>query len=109
MSVKEKIMAIIGITEEQYEKELARNEYERAKMGCVSEYIDQRGKSMATGGNYITAAQAAQQAAQNAQMRNEYAQQLQLANAAGIGLLGQNTTAQALLCRCSQYSARFQA
>ena len=48
-------------------------------MGCVSEYIDQRGKSMATGGNYITAAQAAQ---------------LQLANAAGNGMLGQYATIQ---------------
>lgn len=85
MSVKEKIMAILGVTEEQYEKELAKNEYERAKMGCVSEYIDQRGKSMATGGNYITAAQASQQA----QLQSQYHQQLQLANAAGNGAFGQ--------------------
>ena len=58
-------------------------------MGCVSEYIDQRGKSMATGGNYITAAQASQLAAQNAQLQSQYHQQLQLANAAGNGAFGQ--------------------
>lgn len=87
MSVKEKIMAIIGITEEQYEKELAKNEYERAKMGCVSEYIDQRGKSMATGGNYITAAQAAQQAQLQS---NQYA----VAQAQGLNMSAQSWTAQ---------------
>ena len=91
MSVKEKIMAILGVTEEQYEKELAKNEYERAKMGCISEYIDQRGKSMATGGNYITAAQA-NAMNQTAQLQSQYHQQLQLANAAGNGLLGQYAT-----------------
>ena len=62
-------------------------------MGCVSEYIDQRGKSMATGGNYITAAQARVQLEQ-AKLQNQYAQQqynqqLQLANAAGNGTFGQ--------------------
>ena len=88
MSVKEKIMAILGVTEEQYEKELAKNEYERAKMGCVSGYIDQRGKSMATGGNYITAAQA-NAMNQAAQLQSQYHQQLQLANAAGNGAFGQ--------------------
>lgn len=57
-------------------------------MGCVSEYIDQRGKSMATGGNYITAAQAQMQLEQ-AKLQNQYNQQLQLANAAGNGAFGQ--------------------
>ena len=50
-------------------------------MGCVSEYIDQRGKNMATGGNYITAAQAQMQLEQ-AKLQNQYAQQqAQLSNA----------------------------
>ena len=77
MSVKEKIMAILGITEAEYNKELARHEYERAKaMGCVSEYIDQRGKSMATGGYSVI------DQIQAAQLQNQYAQQqAQLANA----------------------------
>lgn len=49
MSVKEKIMGILGLTEAEYNKELARHEYERVKaMGCVSEFIDQRGKNTAT-------------------------------------------------------------
>ena len=63
-------------------------------MGCVSEYIDQRGKNMATGGNYITAAQAQMQLEQ-AKLQSQYNQQLQLANAAGNGAFGQyisNTT-----------------
>ena len=47
-------------------------------MGCVSEYIDQRGKSM---GNYITVEQAQMQREQ-AKLQNQYAQQqAQLANA----------------------------
>ena len=75
MSVKEKIMGILGITEAEYNKELARHEHERAKaMGCVSEYIDQRGKSMVTNGGYITSA-AQQSAMQQAQLQNQYAQQ----------------------------------
>ena len=50
-------------------------------MGCVSEYIDQRGKNMATGGNYITAAQAQVQLEQ-AKLQNQYAQQqAKIANA----------------------------
>lgn len=55
-------------------------------MGCVSEYIDQRGKSM---GNYITAAQAQQNAMNAAQQQSQYHQQIQLANAAGNGAFGQ--------------------
>lgn len=62
-------------------------------MGCVSEYIDQRGKSMATGGNYITAAQAQVQLEQ-AKLQNQYNQQLQLANAAGNGAFGQFAASQ---------------
>lgn len=45
-------------------------------MGCVSEYIDQRGKNMATNGGYTTIqqAQTAMQAAQQqAQLQNQYA------------------------------------
>ena len=41
-------------------------------MGCVSEYIDQRGKNMATGGNYITAEQARQNAMNAAQQQSQY-------------------------------------
>lgn len=83
-------------------KELAKNEYERAKMGCVSEYIDQRGKSMATGGNYITAAQAAQQAQlqsnqyavaqQQALMNNAAAQMSGLSGLAQGGYVSQQAT-----------------
>ena len=58
-------------------------------MGCVSEFIDKRGKNMSTGGNYITAAQAQQNAMQASQLQNQYHQQLQLANAAGNGAFGQ--------------------
>ena len=63
-------------------------------MGCISEYIDQRGKSMATGGNYITAAQAQPNAMNAAQQQSQYHQQLQLANAAGSGAFGQFATSQ---------------
>ena len=76
MSVKEKIMAVLGVTEADYNKELARHEHERAKaMGCVSEYIDQRGKSMATNGGYTTIQQA-QTAMQTAQLQSQYNQAL---------------------------------
>jgi hypothetical protein len=67
-SIKEKLLSALGITEEQYKKELVKNEYERAKaMGCVGDYITGRAGQMATGGNYITAAQA--------QLQNQAAQQ----------------------------------
>lgn len=85
MSVKEKIMGILGITEAEYNKELARHEYERAKaMGCVGDYITGREGQMATGEIYITAEQARQQA-QMAQLQNQYAlaqQQAMMNNAA---------------------------
>ena len=86
MSVKEKIMGILGITEAEYNKELAKHEYERVKaMGCVSEFIDQRGKNM---GGYITAEQARRQA-QMAQLQNQYALAQQQAQMSGVSGLAQ--------------------
>ena len=92
MNFKEKIWKALGITEAEYNKALEK--HEREKMGCVSEYIDQRGKSMATactstaGQPYWGAAQQAvdlqqlkmqQQAMMNAaqqqMLQNQYAQQ----------------------------------
>lgn len=93
MSVKEKIMGILGITEAEYNKELARHEYERAKaMGCISEFIDQRGKYMAMDWKDALAQQ--QNAMQQAQLQNQYAmaqQQAMMNNAwtqAGISVGG---------------------
>lgn len=83
MSVKEKIMDILGITEAEYNKELAKHEYERVKaMGCVGDYITGRAGQMTTGESYI----AVEQARQQAQLQHQYAmaqQQAMMNNAVG--------------------------
>jgi hypothetical protein len=83
-SIKEKLLSALGITEEQYEKELVKNEYERAKaMGCVGDYITGRAGQMAT--NWGAAQQAVDlqqlKLARQAEMMNNTAAQQQAAMA----------------------------
>lgn len=95
MSVKEKIMGILGITEAEYNKELARHEYERAKaVGCVSEFTDKRGKNMAM--NWKDALAQQQNAMQQAQLQRQYAmaQQQAMMNNAAVQMSGVSGLAQ---------------
>lgn len=63
MNFKEKIWKALGITEKEYNKELAKQEYERRK-------------TMAANGGYIAAAQARQLGVQQAQLKSQYNQAL---------------------------------
>lgn len=96
MSVKEKLMAILGITEEQYEEEMARTEYEREKaMGCVGDYITGRAGQMATNWGVAQQAVDLQQlrlAQQQAMMNNATAQMSGLSGLAQGGYVSQQAT-----------------
>ena len=88
MSVKEKIMDILGITEAEYNKELARHEHERAKaMGCVGDYITGRATDMVM--NWKDALAQQQNAMQQAQLQNQYALAQQQAQMSGVSGLAQ--------------------
>ena len=88
MSVKEKIMGILGITEAEYNKELARHEYERVKaMGCVGDYITGRATDMVM--NWKDALAQQQNAMQQAQLQNQYALAQQQAQMSGVSGLAQ--------------------
>ena len=91
MTFKEKIRTMLGVTEKEYEKALAKNEYERAKnMAQNLGWNDPRGIYSAERDEYtITQAQVQRLAAQQNALRNQYQQQLQMANAAGNGVFGQ--------------------
>lgn len=86
MSVKEKIMGILGITEAEYNKELARHEYERVKaMGCVGDYIAGRATDMAT--NWGAAQQAVD--LQQLKMQQQAAMNNAAAQMSGVSGLAQ--------------------
>lgn len=86
MSVKEKIMGILGITEAEYNKELAKHEYERMKaMGCVGDYIAGRATDMAT--NWGAAQQAVD--LQQLKMQQQAAMNNAAAQMSGVSGLAQ--------------------
>ena len=86
MSVKEKIMGILGVTEAEYNKELAKHEYERVKaMGCVGDYITGRATDMST--NWGAAQQAVD--LQQLKMQQQAAMNNAAAQMSGVSGLAQ--------------------